>query len=54
MKREHKVSKDVFKAPKKFPTIRVALKDKLGRKAELSPSFVHLFMSPSQPHSKMH
>jgi len=52
-KREHKVSKEVFKAPKQ--TIRDAAKNRLRpRPAEMYPSFVHLFMSPSQPHSKLH
>jgi hypothetical protein len=55
MKRERKVTKDVFKAPKKFPTIRAAMKDTHGRKRlQMSPTFMQTFISPSQPHSKMH
>jgi hypothetical protein len=55
MKREHKADKDVFKAPKQFPTIRAATKDKAGLKREkMLPTFAYLLTSPSQPHSKMH
>ena len=54
MKRVHKVTNEVFKAPKEFPTIRMAIRDKLGRKRlEMFPSFMHMFINPSQPHSKM-
>lgn len=55
MKCEHKATKDVFTAPKNFPTIRAAMKKKLNaRRAEMLPSVSHTFISPSQPHSKMH
>ena len=54
MKRKHKANRDVFKAPKKFHTIRAAINDKADlKRAQMSPSFTHLLISPSQPHSKM-
>ena len=55
MKRKHKTNRDVFKAPKKSHTIRTAINDNAGpKRVQMSPSFPHLLISPSQPHSKMH
>jgi hypothetical protein len=54
MRSEHKVTKDVFRPPKTFPSIRIATKDKFSIKhADMLPSFPRMFTSPSQPHSKM-
>ncbi|HLH30743.1 MAG TPA: hypothetical protein VKY31_06040 [Terriglobia bacterium] len=54
MRRDHKVTKDVFQPPKMFPTIRMATKKIFGvKRSELYPFFTHTFISPSQPHSKM-
>jgi hypothetical protein len=56
MKRKHKANRDVFKAPKKSHTVRAAINDNKAdlKRAQMSPSFTYLLISPSQPHSKMH
>jgi len=55
MKREHKVTKDVFRPAKAVPTIQATAKDvQQVRHAQKLPLIKHVVISPSQPHSKMH
>ncbi len=54
MRRDHKVTKDIFAPPKDFAPIRVAAMQKQIMKSAERPSFLKwMGMSPSQPHSKM-
>jgi hypothetical protein len=53
MRREHKVTKDIFKPAKTVPTIRLAVNDtRIVRRAAALPSYRHTVISPAQPHSK--
>lgn len=55
MRREHKVTKDIFKPAKTVPTIRFAMNDTRNvRRAAALPSFKHTVISPAQPHSKVY
>jgi hypothetical protein len=55
MRREHKVTKDIFKPAKSVPTIRLAANDNRSvRRAAALPSFRHTVISPAQPHSKVY
>jgi hypothetical protein len=55
MKRDHKVTKDVFRPAKAVPTIQSAAKDMYQvRHAQKLPLIKHNVISPSQPHSKMY
>ena len=55
MKREHKVTKDVFLPPRKFASIRVTASHKQNvRPADILPFSKRMGISPSQPHSKVY
>jgi hypothetical protein len=55
MRKEHKVTKDVFRPAKAVPTIESAATDMYQvRRAQKLPLIKHTVISPSQPHSKMH
>lgn len=55
MKREHKVTKDIFRPKKTVPTIQSAANDMdQVRHAQKLPLVKHTVTSPSQPHSKMY
>jgi hypothetical protein len=55
MKREHKVTKDVFRPAKAVPTMKAAANDMHQvQHAQNLPLVKHTAISPSQPHSKMY
>lgn len=54
MRADHRVTKDVFRPSRTFPTIRSAANNKDEvQHADKLPIIKHIVIAPSQPHSKM-